>query len=80
LIAAFDPALNGEFYDGCLSSGTDMVDSDTSNGVYLVECQFGTAADFAVDTEAAERLWELSRNACWGEVFIGLRGWGKYVV
>lgn len=37
-----------------------MVDSNTENGVYLVECQFGTAAEFAVDPEAAERLWELS--------------------
>jgi hypothetical protein len=45
-----------ELYDGCLSNGTDVVDSNTPNGVYLVECQFSTAADFAVDPEAAERL------------------------
>ena len=60
MIAAFDPALNGEFDDGCLRDGTDVVDLNTSNGVYLVECQFGAAADFAVDPEAAERLWRLS--------------------
>ena len=49
-----------ELYDDCLSNGTDVVDSNTPNGVYLVECQFGAAADFAVDPEAAERLWRLS--------------------
>jgi hypothetical protein len=37
-----------------------VIDSNMSNGVYLVECQFGTAANFAVDPEVAERLWELS--------------------
>jgi NAD(P)-dependent dehydrogenase (short-subunit alcohol dehydrogenase family) len=70
LIAAFDPALNGEFDDGCLSSGTDVVDWNTENGVYLVECQFGKAADFAMDPEAAESLWRLS------ERLVGLMGGG----
>jgi hypothetical protein len=74
LIAAFDPALNGEFDDRCLSNGTDVVDSNTSHGVYLVECQFGTAADFAVDPEAAERLWWLSEMLV-GEKF-SLDSWG----
>jgi hypothetical protein len=46
-----------------------VVDSDTSNGVYLVECQFGKATDFAVDPEAAERLWELSERLV-GERFL----------
>jgi len=53
LIAAFDPALS---------------DPNTPHGLYLVECQFGTAANFAVDPKTAERLWELSERVV-GEKF-----------
>jgi hypothetical protein len=52
-----------------LRDGTDVVDLNTSNGVYLVECQFGTAADFAVDPNAAERLWRLNEMLV-GEKFL----------
>jgi len=53
MIAAFDPALN---------------DSSMPHGLYLVECHFGIAADFARDLTIAQRLWELSERIV-GEKF-----------
>lgn len=70
MVAALDPALNGERLStrssplgGYLMSGTvanrEPVDI---KGIYLKDCQIEEPAPHAADPEIAERLWHLSEE------------------
>lgn len=61
VVAATDPALNGEFRLWIMR-GWPLTLFPDIKGLYLVDCQFKDPAPHASDPVAAERLWGLSEE------------------
>ena len=70
LVAAFDPALNGESASNEVQKAGQVltIDCAESSGVYLNDCQIAEPAPHASDKQAAEKLWHLSEELV-GEAF-----------
>lgn len=62
LVASLDPALSGWCALSHPKSLMTEPPATDKSGVYLLDCQFGQAASYATDPDAADRLWKLSEE------------------